>query len=822
MNRLTSFLFISFLLNQVCCALDTMSSTQNLKDGDTIVSSGGIFELGFFKPGESKNRYLGIWYKTVSVQTVVWVANREVGVNDTTSVLKLTSSGTLNLYNNTNGVIIWSSDSKRLGVNPVLQLFDNGNLVVMEKNDNDPDHYLWQSFDYPTDTHLPGMKLGMDLRTGFERFLSSWKSNDDPAPGVYNYHLDPAGYPHLVLRNDKAEIYQTGPWNGARFIGRPKISNNGIYNHSLVYTKEEVYYTFELLNSSVFSRFVLSQNGEGQRWTWVDHNQRWDLFLKLPTDNCDTFRRCGAYGICNIDSGPICGCLDKFEPNYGDDWAKADWSGGCVRKKSLNCKKGDGFKKYSGVKVPDTDSSFLNDSMNLLECETVCLKNCTCMAYTILDIAGNGKGCLQWYGGLIDIRELSGGGQDLYVRVAFTDSDESKGKQGSKLLIIIAVSVGSVLVFLILAFCLWKKRKNTLLTRPEGILESNSIKEFNSESHKEDLDLPFFRLSTLAEATNHFAISNKLGQGGFGPVFKGVLQDGQEIAVKCLSETSKQGINEFMNEVICIAKLQHRNLVRLLGYCVQGEEKMLIYEYMPNKSLDWHIFDEKQSMLLDWPQRFHIIDGIARGLLYLHQDSRLRIIHRDLKAGNILLDKDMNPKISDFGLARSFIENENEANTNRVVGTYGYMSPEYAVDGLFSVKSDVFSFGVLVLEIVSGRRNRGFIHRDHRHNLLGHAWRLHQEGRSIELIEGEIIQDSCYIQEVLRLIHIALLCVQQSPDDRPNMSSVVLMLGSEGELPMPTQPGFFTERYIVESEYFSSTRPNYSAEATTSTLLEGR
>ncbi|KAK1375374.1 hypothetical protein POM88_031567 [Heracleum sosnowskyi] len=150
------------------------------------------------------NRYLGIWYKTVSVQTVVWVANREVGVNDATSVLKLTSSGTLNLYNNINGVIIWSSDSKRLGVNPVLQLFDNGNLVVREKNDNDPAHYLWQSFDYPTDTHLPGMKLGMDLRTGFERFLSSWKSNDDPAPGVYNYHLDPAGYPHLVLRNDKA------------------------------------------------------------------------------------------------------------------------------------------------------------------------------------------------------------------------------------------------------------------------------------------------------------------------------------------------------------------------------------------------------------------------------------------------------------------------------------------------------------------------------------------------------------------------------------------------------------------------------------------
>lgn len=424
MNRLTSILFISSLAT-ICCALDTMTSTQDLKDGDTLASSGGIFELGFFKPGESKNRYLGIWYKTVSEKTVVWVANREVGVNDTTSVLKLTSSGTLNLHKSTNGLIIWSSDSKRLGVDPILQLFDNGNLVVREKNDNNPDHYLWQSFDYPTDTHLPEMKLGKDFRTGLERFLSSWKSNDDPAPGIYNYHLDPAGYPHLVLKNGKAETYQTGPWNGARFTGRPKTSNNGIYNHSLIYTKEEVYYTFELLNSSVFSRFVLSQNGEGQRWTWVDRNQRWELFLKLPTDNCDAFKRCGAYGICNIDSGPICGCLDKFVPKYGDDWAKADWSSGCVRGKPLNCKKGDGFKKYSRVKVPDTDSSLFNDNMNLQDCETVCLKNCSCMAYSILDIAGDGRGCLQWYGDLIDIRELSGGGQDLYVRVAFSVSGNS-------------------------------------------------------------------------------------------------------------------------------------------------------------------------------------------------------------------------------------------------------------------------------------------------------------------------------------------------------------------------------------------------------------
>ncbi|XP_050217236.1 LOW QUALITY PROTEIN: G-type lectin S-receptor-like serine/threonine-protein kinase SD1-1 [Mercurialis annua] len=221
------------------------------------------------------------------------------------------------------------------------------------------------------------------------------------------------------------------------------------------------------------------------------------------------------------------------------------------------------------------------------------------------------------------------------------------------------------------------------------------------------MELPIFDLSTLMKATDNFSSLNKLGQGGFGRVYKGILIDGREIAVKRLSESSGQGPTEFKNEVIMISKLQHRNLVRLLGCCIQRDEKMLVYEFMPNKSLDFFIFDEMRIKFLDWDKRAHIIDGIARGLLYLHQDSRLRIIHRDLKASNVLLDKDMNPNISDFGMARIFGGDQTEANTNKVAGTFGYMSPEYAVDGLFSMKSDVFSFGVLVLEIVSGKKNRG-------------------------------------------------------------------------------------------------------------------
>ncbi|XP_028065590.1 G-type lectin S-receptor-like serine/threonine-protein kinase SD1-1 isoform X1 [Camellia sinensis] len=344
-------------------------------------------------------------------------------------------------------------------------------------------------------------------------------------------------------------------------------------------------------------------------------------------------------------------------------------------------------------------------------------------------------------------------------------SDESpvqqvgfSGKKKEIVGVILALLFRLLLLGISITLYLRKKKKNLQLNR-EGNLMHNSEQGYNDKSQKEDLELPLFDLAVIANSTNNFSIDNKLGEGGFGPVYKGILKGGQEIAVKRLSKNSSQGLNEFKNEVICIAKLQHRNLVKLLGCCIQGEEKMLIYEYMPNKSLDFFIFDRTRSSLLEWSKGFHIINGIARELLYLHQDSTLRIIHRDLKASNILLDIDMNPKISDFGVARSLGGNETQANTNIVVGTRGYIAPEYAVDGLFSVKSDVFSFGVLVLEIVSGKRNRGFYHPSHRLNLLGHVWRLYKEGRSLELTD-EALWDSCYLNEVLRSIHVGLLCVQ--------------------------------------------------------------
>ncbi|XLS68782.1 hypothetical protein HN51_019805 [Arachis hypogaea] len=284
------------------------------------------------------------------------------------------------------------------------------------------------------------------------------------------------------------------------------------------------------------------------------------------------------------------------------------------------------------------------------------------------------------------------------------ESHKSNIRKKKTIIIVCALSFSVLIICLAFIVFRWKIRR-------KGVMND----------YEEDLQLSLFDMSTISSATNNFSADNILGKGGFGSVYKGVLKDGKEIAVKRLLQNSSQGIQEFKNEVMHIAKLQHRNLVKLLGCCIYAEERLLVYEFMPNKSLDYFIFDEKKSMLLDWTRRFDIINGIARGLLYLHQDSRHRIVHRDLKAANVLLDGEMNPKISDFGLARSFGGNETKANTRHVVGTYGYLSPEYIIDGVYSIKSDVFSFGVLVLEIVSGSRNRGFIHQDHHFNLLGHV-----------------------------------------------------------------------------------------------------
>ncbi|KAK4284434.1 hypothetical protein QN277_001266 [Acacia crassicarpa] len=357
-------------------------------------------------------------------------------------------------------------------------------------------------------------------------------------------------------------------------------------------------------------------------------------------------------------------------------------------------------------------------------------------------------------------------------------SGEGKSNR-SRIIIIVAVVIGAfiILLILILIYFAYRKSKKTI---------DNEAEKKDEEEIKPDDSLQF-DFETIRAATDNFSTANKLGQGGFGPVYKGKLRDRQEVAVKRLSMNSGQGDLEFKNEVLLMAKLQHRNLVRLLGFCLEGIERLLIYEYLPNRSLDYVLFDPIQRTRLNWEVRYKIIVGIARGILYLHEDSRLRIIHRDLKASNILLDKELNPKIADFGMARLFDIDQTQSNTSKIVGTYGYMAPEYALHGQISTKLDVFSFGILVLEIISGQNNSNVIDEENIQDLLSFVWKNWREGTTSNIVDPVISSGSR--DEITRCIHIALLCVQENVGDRPIMASVEVMLNSySSSLPLPSRP----------------------------------
>ncbi|KAL6207033.1 hypothetical protein ACLB2K_024278 [Fragaria x ananassa] len=819
-------LFLLLLASPTCqLPLDALTPNQPVRDGDVLVSSRKIFALGFFSPGNSQHRYVGVWYNNVPNQTVVWVANRDNPVNDSSAVLSINGNGGLVIHGNDSSNPLWSANVTLSSPNnSTAKLLDTGNLVLLE---NESQRLIWQGFDYPSNILLPYMKLGYNRRSRMNWLLTTWKSQDDPGTGNCSYGISPTGLPQLVLHQGGAPRYRTliGFYTGKLWRGSVSYINNED-EVSIMYVPDN--------ESALTARTTLDESGILERSAWNDRVHEWNMYWSAPVERCDMYGQCGPNGNCNpYDVDAIhCTCLPGYEPKSLDGWYDWYWkgaSGGCLRRNGgvSMCGNGEGFVKVKRVKIPDLSKASFDMNLNLKECEQVCLKNCSCMAYSSSD---EGSGCVTWPGDLMDIRTLADAGQVLYVRVdaivlaqyAKKSNDLStKGK--------VTVSLASVLVlFLVFSLVVWLvRRKRNGTRRQNEFIFGHSIGSYQGQSsgrtNVDDTrpDLPFFDLTTVAAATNNFSIENKLGTGGFGSVYKGVLSNGKEIAVKRLSQNSCQGTEEFKNEVLLISKLQHRNLVRILGCCVQDEEKMIIYEYLPNKSLDFFIFNESNKADLDWTRRFEIICGIVRGILYLHQDSRLRIIHRDLKASNILLDASMNPKIADFGMARIFRGDQNEANTNRVVGTYGYMSPEYALRRRFSVKSDVYSFGVLLLEIITGRKNRVYYQEESPDsNLVGHVWNLWLESNALEVVDPSL-GESYPRNEVLRCIHIALLCVQEYAIDRPTMSAVLNMLGNDAALPSPRQSAFLLQRNATSGD--SSTKDGAdSVNDVTCTVVEAR
>ena len=412
-----------FFLFRASFAVDSLRPLESINDGRTLVSPNGSFELGFFSPGSSKNRYLGIWYNNIPVQTVVWVANRCNPINDLSGLLSLNSSGNL-VLSQQNKTMVWSSTMSLIkqAEKPILQLLDSGNLVIRDEKDGNPEMYLWQSFDYPSDTLLPGMKTGFNLKTGHKWYLSAWKSVDDPCPTNLTCEIEPHVFPELSTHKGTKIYYRHGPWNGLHFSGWLNVRGrrDRICNFEFVQNDEEVFVRYYVKTKSIITRIFLNPTTSArERLEWIEAEKSWSLFNSAPTDYCDSYGLCGANGNCVMSSNPVCQCLKGFKPKSLQNWNSLVWAQGCVRNTPLSCqdKEKDGFIKFVELKVPDTKHTWVNRSMNLKECRAKCLSNCSCMAYSNTDVRGQGSGCVNWFGDLLDIRQIPGGGQDLYVRM---------------------------------------------------------------------------------------------------------------------------------------------------------------------------------------------------------------------------------------------------------------------------------------------------------------------------------------------------------------------------------------------------------------------
>lgn len=425
METFSVLLFCSTLFStyMFSASIDTIRLHESIKDGDTIASPRGEFELGFFSLGSSRDRYLGIWYRKISYGTVVWVANRETPLRNAFGVVRVDGNGIKLLSTSESEQVVWSSNTSRLVKNPTAQLLDTGNLIIRDEDGMAGGDFIWQSFDYPGNTLLPGMKFGFDLVTGIDRYFTSWKSLEDPSAGSYTNRLDHAGYPQLLLWRGSVVWSRTGPWVGCQFSGNPNNYPNGIYTDNFVFNDKERYYKFDLVNKSTSAivRFLLHPNGVSNVLLWNAQNENWMVLVTLQVSDCDRYGLCGTNGICNINNSPRCECLRGFAPRFPDKWKTLDWSNGCVRKKSLACVTGEGFVKHSGVKLPDTRYSWYTMKMSLEECQKLCLKNCSCTAYAKADIRKGGSGCFLWFNGLIDIRGYTEDGQDIYIRMAASE-----------------------------------------------------------------------------------------------------------------------------------------------------------------------------------------------------------------------------------------------------------------------------------------------------------------------------------------------------------------------------------------------------------------
>ncbi|KAG6651680.1 hypothetical protein CIPAW_06G129500 [Carya illinoinensis] len=539
------FVLLQLLLRRACFsvnAADTLSKGQSLSmmNTDIISSQSGNFELGFFKRGIPSKIYLGIWCKRFR-QRILWVANRENHLSDpSTSRLEISDDGNLVLLEASSKKPFWSTNLQNLPSNSTeAALLDDGNFVLRDRSDLST--IFWESFDHPTDTSLPGVKLGIDKAGKLPKQLISWKNSEDPSPGLFSYRLDPNGSSKYILEWNRSQVYwSSGVWNGKSFGNFPEIRTNDIFNSSFVSNENETYFNYSVYNSSLMTLFFINYTGQIQQFAWLSF-----VVLPLipvwtrPESLSDVYALCGPFGIYRDNTSNPCDCPLGFEPFSDIETRLNDWSGGCLRKRPLQCEnrnaKKDWFLKISSMKLPVNSKAYL--AMSARRCELACMNNCSCTAY-----AHNSSGCMIWKGALLKLQRASDGGeagQDIYLRLSADEQHISTKGNKWKLRVIVAVPVtgtGLISLILCLSVCFSSKKKlerrgeeaasvNDLMlfdlnTETHAIVDPTNTKDNDTKRGKKDVELPLFSYESVSAATDNFSTANKLGEGGFGPVYK--------------------------------------------------------------------------------------------------------------------------------------------------------------------------------------------------------------------------------------------------------------------------------------------------------------
>ncbi|KAK8448796.1 hypothetical protein SEVIR_7G103600v4 [Setaria viridis] len=542
---LTLCRFLTSICILSCCgAMDTIAPGQALVGKDRLVSSNGQFALGFFNTGSKSpnttlNWYLGIWFNRDPKLTQVWVANGDNPLRDhTSSELTISNNGNLVILNQATNSTVWSTQAHTTTNNTVAILLNNGNLIL-QKSSNSSD-VLWQSFDYPTDTFLPGAKLGWDKASGLNRRLVSRKNLIDLTPGRYSEELDPSGTNQYIitLLNSSIPYWFGGIWNGKYFTLVPEMEGAQPFNLTFVSNDQEKYFTYNLLDETTVVRHVMDVSGQVKTFIWLESSQDWLVYYAQPRARCDVYAGCGPFTVCNDNELPHCNCMKGFLIRSPKDWDLGDQTDGCMRNIPLNCvdnkSTGSSIDKFYSIQCVTLPHNAYNieAATNAGKCETVCLSNCSCTAYSY----GNG-GCFVWYSELLNVKQQQCNGTSdinggtLYVRLAAKE-EQSRKNNIRGMMIAISLGVSSAIMFpLALVLMIWwnkKKRCNFALNNAQG---GNGI-------------IPF-TYTDLQRATKSF--SEKLGEGGFGSVFKGFLRN-STIAVKRLDRVH-QGEKQFRAEI---------------------------------------------------------------------------------------------------------------------------------------------------------------------------------------------------------------------------------------------------------------------------------